>query len=106
MTPARPLAKPRLVGYFWGRAVRGGFRVQDAPITLLSDLIYSNVRPSASDTCEMTHPDVDPQNFAVLRSLKEREPALKLLLSVAGNADRFSAIAASRNARGILLIAC
>lgn len=88
-------AKPRLVGYFWGKALRSGFRVQDAPTTLLSDLIYSNVRPSANDMCEMTHPDIDPQNFTALRSLKEREPALKLLLSIAGNANRFSEIAAS-----------
>jgi chitinase len=87
--------KPRLVGYFWGRAARDGFKIQEAPTALLSDLIYSNVRPSLDDTCELTHPDVDPANFKALRALKERQPSLKILLSVAGFADRFSAIAAS-----------
>lgn len=87
--------RPKLVGYFWGKARRDGFRIQAAPVNLLSDLIYSNVRPSADDTCELTHPDVDPENFEELRALKQQQPSLRLLLSIAGSADRFSAIAAS-----------
>jgi chitinase len=84
-----------LVGYFWGRAARDGFKVQKAPTALLSDLIYSKARPSLEDTCELSHPDVDPANFQALRALKERQPSLNILLSVAGSAERFSAIAAS-----------
>jgi chitinase len=87
--------KPKLVGYFWGRVARDGFKVQQAPTGLLSDLIYSKARPSLKDTCELSHPDVDPANFQALRALKERQPSLNILLSVAGAADRFSAIAAS-----------
>jgi chitinase len=43
----------------------------------------------------LTHPDVDPENFEELRALKQQQPSLRLLLSIGGSADRFSAIAAS-----------
>ncbi len=85
----------RLVGYFWGKAARDGFEVQMAPTALLSDLIYSKASPSTEDTCELSHPDIDPGNFQALRELKKRQPSLNILLSVAGSPERFSAIAAS-----------
>jgi chitinase len=91
----------RLVGYYFGKRARYGFDLRSAPVDKLTDLIYSNAKPSANGTCVLAHPDVDENNFVILRSIKAAHPNLHLLLSVGGAPPStfFSKVASSEDLR-------
>ncbi len=56
----------------------------------------------------MGYPKIDPQNFAFLRKLKKKYPALRTLISVGGWdwSTRFSDVAASRQSREQFAASC
>ncbi len=97
-TGARSL---RLVGYYFGKNARSGFDLRSAPLEKLTDLIYSNAKPDGNGSCALAHPDIDENNFAILRSIKAAHPNLHLLLSIGGAppSTYFSKIASSESLR-------
>lgn len=97
----------KIVGYYYGKG-RPDYQLSEVPAQKLTHLIYSQARPTAHGDCEMSHPDIDVPNLLGLKTLKERNPQLFVLLSVGGwsGSRDFSDIAASSSARKRFSASC
>ena len=77
-------------------------------VSRLTHLNYAFAKIDSNLKLAMGYPKYDPQNFAVLRKLKQKNPDLKTLISVGGWdwSERFSDVALNKESRNIFADSC
>lgn len=103
-------AQPGLVvGYYANWSASGGYSPLDTPAEHLTHLNYAFAGIDAkSGRLVLTNPATDLRNFEQLRTLKQRYPALRTLLSVGGwdYSTCFGLVAATEESRKAFAESC
>ena len=95
-------AAPRIAAYY-----DGGMPVAQIPAGQISDLIYAFGEPNDAGVC--TPPTAaQTETFAALRTLRQKHPGLRLIVSIGGwdAAPQYSDIALSARSRGRFATTC
>ena len=98
-----------VVGYFAGWSVYRGYTVDQVPAEQLTHLHYAFATiDGGSGAAVLSDPVQDGRNLAALQALKQRNPDLRLILSIGGWNDsaHFSDVAATAQSRQTFAKSC
>jgi len=101
-------SKTKVVGYYAAWAAYSGFTPDKVDVTKLTHINYAFANIGSDLKIAMGYPDVDPSNFAKLKSLKQANPSLKTIISVGGWSwsGRFSDAALTDASRTVFADSC
>lgn len=92
----------RVIGYFAeADVIPRAYSVESVPAGALDVLTYASVEPAADGTVHALNAAVAARSMSALNSLRQKNPALKIMLSVGGwaHSSEFSRIARDATAR-------
>lgn len=103
----QPLSN-KLIGYYAGWAAYSGYYPNQIDASKLTHINYAFANISSDLKITLGYPDVDPNNFKLLNSLKQTNPNLKTLISVGGWSwsGKFSDVALTDASRTVFADSC